>query len=589
MPITVADYLLTRIHQLGINEIFGVPGDFNLFFLDYVSAFQKNGKRFNWIGCCNELNAAYAADGYGRIAKTPGVLITTYGVGELSALNGISGSKAEQVPVLHIVGTTGRPVAEKQLMIHHVSPGFGHELPDHRVYEQLSKPFSVAHEYLCDPAKVAHQIDYVITQVYKNSLPGYLFIPVDMVAKNIDEKSLDVDLPLSITNPDEKVEAELVDGILRSIYDSKNPIILADTLAERHRTTSLVREFADKTKFLSCTTGMGRGIIDEDGACFLGVYNGRGSAPGIADAVEASDLVIDIGPLITDSNTGGFARFIKDENLISLNYNKCSVKGKVYMDVHFLPVLKLVLAKLDISKIPACQPEPMVNGNAKKEMNDKTIITQPSLVSAISSIMGPGDSLIIESGTFQFACHDVKLKQNSTFISQIFYSSIGMALPCALGAAVARRELGIPGKLVLVEGDGSAQMTIQELGTIVRQGLAPIVFLLNNDGYSIERAIWGPEQDYNDICPNWKWTRLCEAFGGVEGETCKSYTVNTSQDLTALLESKEFVENTGKLLMFVEVILDKFEYPWRLEYQVERMLGSNARMYKEYAQNSGEL
>ncbi|WP_418274005.1 thiamine pyrophosphate-binding protein, partial [Klebsiella pneumoniae] len=93
---TIGDYLLDRLVDCGIDRLFGVPGDYNLQFLDRVIAHSALG----WVGCANELNAAYAADGYARI-KGAGALLTTYGVGELSALNGVAGSYAEHIPVLH--------------------------------------------------------------------------------------------------------------------------------------------------------------------------------------------------------------------------------------------------------------------------------------------------------------------------------------------------------------------------------------------------------------------------------------------------------------------------------------------------------
>ena len=91
---TVADYLLDRLAQIGIRHVFGVPGDYNLQFLDHVIAHPQ----ITWVGCANELNAAYAADGYAR-CKLAAALLTTFGVGELSALNGVAGSYAEYLPV----------------------------------------------------------------------------------------------------------------------------------------------------------------------------------------------------------------------------------------------------------------------------------------------------------------------------------------------------------------------------------------------------------------------------------------------------------------------------------------------------------
>lgn len=99
MKVTIGNYLLGRLRELGIQHIFGVPGDYNLTFLDQIINYPD----LQWIGTCNELNGAYASDGYARI-KGAGALVTTYGVGELSAINGIAGAYAEYAPVVNIVG-----------------------------------------------------------------------------------------------------------------------------------------------------------------------------------------------------------------------------------------------------------------------------------------------------------------------------------------------------------------------------------------------------------------------------------------------------------------------------------------------------
>src|SRR5450759_5770121 len=97
--ITVAEYLITRLKEIGVDHLFGVPGDFVLGFFNQV---LKSDLKY--VGTCNELNAAYAADGYARI-RGIGAFSSTYGVGELSAINGVAGSFAEKVPVVVITGT----------------------------------------------------------------------------------------------------------------------------------------------------------------------------------------------------------------------------------------------------------------------------------------------------------------------------------------------------------------------------------------------------------------------------------------------------------------------------------------------------
>ncbi|AOW03697.1 thiamine diphosphate-binding protein [Yarrowia lipolytica] len=578
----LGEYLFSRIKQLGIDNILGVPGDFNLHLLDYIYRVPD----LNWVGCCNELNAAYAADGYGRVKHLPGVLVTTYGVGELSALNGVSGAFAEQAPLLHIVGTTGRPIQEESWLVHHVLPKENSlQEPDHLVYQGMSEKVRCCSAFLNDKETAAAEIDRVLTTICQKSLPGYLFIPVDMTWQPLDAARLDSKLDYSVKNEDPKLENEIVDSILSEIYASKNATVFADVLTARHRATDLVRELAKKTNFPNYTSPLGKGILNENEDRFVGVYNGQLSLEGVAKSIEASDCVLFTGPLLSDSNTGGFSHNLKDENTIYLSPDYVKVKGKLYEGVHFFPVLKKVVEQLDVEKIsaesktaamPTISPPPVIDSPLP--------ISQTFLVDSMSKMMRPDDLLIVETGTFQFACSDVKFNTNNSLLTQIFYSCIGFTLPATLGAALAKREDAAAkndkGRVILVEGDGSAQMTIQELGTMVRQGLNPIIFLLNNDGYSIERAIHGPEQSYNDICPKWKWTKLLEAFGGTEGVDSFSTTVKTREELEALIGDEKFM-NSDKAQL-VEVIMDVNDYPWRLNEQIKLMGGKNMKVFAEY-------
>ena len=99
MRMSVGDFLLKRLAELGARYLFGVPGDYNLWFLEQA----ERSNQIEFVGCCNELNAAYAADGFARL-RGFSALVTTYGVGELSAIAGVAGAYAERVPVVCIVG-----------------------------------------------------------------------------------------------------------------------------------------------------------------------------------------------------------------------------------------------------------------------------------------------------------------------------------------------------------------------------------------------------------------------------------------------------------------------------------------------------
>jgi indolepyruvate decarboxylase len=106
MPKTVIQHVLSRLNDIGVNHVFGGPGDYAFAINDAIC----NDLSVRWVEFCNEINASYAADGDARI-KGVGALCTTYGVGELSAINGVAGAYAEHLPTFHLVGTPNSGLA----------------------------------------------------------------------------------------------------------------------------------------------------------------------------------------------------------------------------------------------------------------------------------------------------------------------------------------------------------------------------------------------------------------------------------------------------------------------------------------------
>ena len=150
--ITVADYLIQELYKLGIKDFYGLPGDYNFEILEAVIKHPQT----NWIGCTNELNAGYAADGYARI-KGYGALITTYGVGELSAVNAIAGSYAESVPVIKITGIPATKFIKNNTMLHH-----NFQNPDYKACERIfSNVTSAAASLNAENAK--QEIDRILS------------------------------------------------------------------------------------------------------------------------------------------------------------------------------------------------------------------------------------------------------------------------------------------------------------------------------------------------------------------------------------------------------------------------------------------
>src|ERR1700742_4956724 len=190
MPYTVGDYLLDRLAELHVDRIFGVPGDYTLSLLDHV----VDHPRIAWTGCTNELNAGYAADGYGRM-RGIGALMTTFGVGELSAINAIAGSFAEHVPVVHVVGAPSTGTQAAQRIVHH-SLGDG-------IFTQflgMHAEITCARAVLT-AADATAEIDRVLCAVRDQRLPGYLLLPADVGNLPVDPAPDSLPAPREVTDP----------------------------------------------------------------------------------------------------------------------------------------------------------------------------------------------------------------------------------------------------------------------------------------------------------------------------------------------------------------------------------------------------
>ncbi|CZR58836.1 related to pyruvate decarboxylase [Phialocephala subalpina] len=555
-------FLWKRIRQLGVKSVMGLPGDMNLELLHYMK-----DANLNWVGNSNELNAAYAADGYSRIGGCTGVLLTTMAVGELSAINGIAGSYAENVKIVHVIAATGRKAQESKAVMHHTLGSS----PNHRIYEKMSAPVRVAHCYLDDEKTAATEIDRVIHECHIHSRPVYIYVPVDMVHKPISTSSFDE--PLLISRPESIEEARIknsaTEEVLSAIYSSKKPILLVDSHVLQFGAKSLVRDLAEKLQFPVFCPFMGKSIIEESKKYFYGTYNGKFSYPGVQEAVEdKSDLVIHLGPLPTDMNTGGFTAKVDPRKLISVEETRVIVRGKVFEGVYLKSFITALLSSLNTNKLPGPEPLTLPTPPTPTDL-DTTQITQSYLWPRLGRFFRDGDIVFADGGTTHFGLQDATFP-DITYVMQNHWASIGYATPAAFGGALAKRnelvedEAGKTrgkGRVVLITGEGAIQLSVQEVGSMVKEGLPVIIIIINNGGYSIERCVIHPDAGYHDIA-TWDHNHMLEFFGVPDGVK-RTHQVHTKDELETALELPEMKNPKG--IQVLEIFTDKMDFPWRLK------------------------
>ncbi|CCH60785.1 hypothetical protein TBLA_0D02840 [Henningerozyma blattae CBS 6284] len=559
--VTLGRYLFERLNQIKIQTIFGLPGDFNLPLLDKI--YEIPGMR--WVGNANELNAAYAADGYARI-KGMSCMITTFGVGELSALNGIAGSYAEHVGVLHVVGVPSLEAQAKKLLLHHTL-GDG----DFNAFYRMSSEISETAVMIKDVTTAPAEIDRCIKTAYVMQRPVYLGLPVNLVNAMVPVSLLQTPIDLSLRPNDADSESEVIQTILEMVKQAKNPIIIADACASRHDVKAETEKLIDITQFPSFVTPMGKGSINEQHPRFGGVYVGTLTRPEVKKAVESADLILSIGALLSDFNTGSFSYNYETKNVIEFHSDHTKIKNAVYEGIQ----MKFVLSKL-ITKIgevvknykPVAVPAPIL---ANPKTSPETPLRQEWLWNQLGNFLQEGDIVLTETGTSAFGINQTYFPKNTYGISQVLWGSIGFTGGCVLGAAFAAEEIDPKKRVVLFIGDGSLQLTVQEISTMVNWNLKPYLFVLNNDGYTIERLIHGPTAQYNEIQP-WNNLELLSTFGAKDYQAVR---VATTGEWNILTQNPEFNQNSK--IRMIEVMLPTMDAPSNLISQAELTASINAK------------
>lgn len=535
-PYSVGDYLLDRLAELGVTEVFGVPGDYNLAFLDHIVAHPA----IRWVGNTNELNAGYAADGYGRL-RGMSALVTTFGVGELSAANAIAGSYAENVPVVHVVGGPPKDAQGTRRALHH-SLGDG----DFEHFFRISREITCAQANLM-PATARREIDRVLSEVREQKRPGYILMSTDVA--RFPTEPPDAPLPRYTGGTSPRALSMFVEAAAELIADHRLTV-LADLLVHRLHAVKELEALLAADVVPHATLMWGKSLLDESSPNFLGIYAGAASAEPVRTAIEGAPVLVTAGVVFTDMVSGFFSQRIDPARNIDIGQYQSSVAGEVFAPLEMgtaLEALATILVRRGIKSPPVSSPpaEPLPPPPPRDQP-----LTQGMLWDRLCVALTPGNVVLADQGTSFFGMADHRLPQGVTFIGQPLWGSIGYTLPAAVGAAVAHPDR----RTVLLIGDGAAQLTIQELGTFSREGLSPVIVVVNNDGYTVERAIHGKTAHYNDIV-SWSWTDLPGALGVTSHLAFRAHTYGELDDaLTAAAEHKD-------RMVFVEVVLPRLEIP----------------------------
>ena len=540
---TIGEYLLKKLEDYGVDHIFGIPGDYVVQFFDMI---EKSP--IQHIGTTREETAGFAADAYARV-KGMGAACVTYGVGGLSMINAVTAAYAEKSPLVVISGSPGIKERREGALLHHKGRDF---YTQQRIYDEIT----VASALMDEPFTAFSEIDRVLDAVYRQKRPGYIELPRDMVSAQ--GQVYNVPQTGGHHSDPETLDAALANAIAL-INQSENPIILAGAELHRFGYQNKLLRLAEEKQIPVVTTLLGKSVMPEAHPLYLGIYGGGMSRDEVTMLVETSDCVIILGAFMTDVNLGIYTAKLERSRCLYATSDRIAVGYSTYEDVTFGEFIDGLRSPklqergdIDLEWVMEV-PEPF------KIAPDQPL-TMRRLFQQLNLLLGENMTVIPDVGDSLWAAADLRLPERTEFISLAYYTSMGFAVPAAIGA-----QLGKPtSRPLVVVGDGAFQMTGTELSTTIRYGLNPIVLILNNQGYGTVRPFI--EGAFNDI-ENWDYTRVTELFG-----TGRAFAVRTEGEFdtamkAALAETQHFV--------LIEVALGKLDISpalTRLAEQVTKQL-----------------
>ena len=519
--LSIGQYLIRRLQDYGIRDVFGIPGDY---ILTFYGLLEKSPLRV--VGCTREDNAGFAADAYARVHGM-GCVAVTYCVGGLSVCNSIAGAYAEKSPVVVISGAPGLSERVNNPLLHHKVRDFHTQI---EVFEKLC----IAGTELEDPVVAFREIDRVLDAAARFKRPVFIELPRDMV--EVVPHIAHAWHPAAI-EADPQVLAEAADEAAALLSKAERPLILAGVEIHRFGLQSKLLALAEKHVLPIAATILGKSVVPERHPQYIGLYEGAMGHEEVTRFVEESDCVLVLGAFMTDLNLGIFTAKLDPARCIYVTSEQLRIRHHHYHQValgDFLDQLAARKIRVHRREIPAeLKPK-----KSTYRLDPDAPLTIRRLIARVDKQLDANTIVIADIGDSLFAASELTIPEQTDFLSPAYYTSMGFSVPAALGALTARPDA----RVLVICGDGAFQMTGMELSTIVRHGYAPIVLVLDNRGYGTERFLHPGDWQFNEIHP-WKYHQLPALLGGGTG-----YEVRTEGEFDAAL-TKAWNDNTGPSLI----------------------------------------
>ncbi len=539
--VTIGGYLIERLGALGVEHVFGIPGDYILSLYKLIDE-----SPIQLVGMTREDNAGFAADAYARIHGL-GCICVTYCVGGLSTCNSIAGAYAEKSPVIVLAGSPGMSERARNPLLHHKVKGFETQF---EVFQKITGASAV----LDRPETAFGEIDRVLEAAGRFKRPVYLELPRDQVhARQVGPHRAPEGLPPS----DPEALRESIDEAALLLTAARRPVILADVEIHRFGLQDQLLSLAESTGMPIATTILGKSVISEAHPLFAGIYEGGMGRAEVTELVESADCLLMLGCFLTDINLGIWTAKLDPSKCIDATSEDLRIKHHRYCDVRLDDFIRgLIERKLKVARTPVPKRSPPFASPRSVAPNER--LTSALLFGRLNEMLAEsaGMTVIADIGDSLFGAADLEMHRRTEFLSPAYYTSMGFGVPAAVGASMANPEA----RILVIVGDGAFQMTGMELSTIARHRLNPIVVVLNNHGYTTERFLL--EGPFNDL-QDWAYHKVPEVVGAGLG-----LEVRTVGELDTALRAA--LDNLAGFSL-INVHLDPYDRSPALERLAQRL------------------
>ncbi|ADW71377.1 alpha-keto acid decarboxylase family protein [Granulicella tundricola] len=553
---TVGTYLATRLVEIGLKHHFAVAGDYNLVLLDQLLL----NKDLQQVYCSNELNCGFSAEGYARACGAAAAVVT-FSVGALSAFDAIGGAYAENLPVILISGSPNSNDAADRHLLHHTlgTHDFSYQL-------EMAKKITCAAVSITSAADAPSLIDHAIRTALREKKPAYIEIACNIAAQPCAEPG-----PISAVIGSEASDPATLEAAVKAallfINEKKKPVIL---IGSKIRSAGAEKEAIALAEALGCSVAVmaaAKGFFPEEHPQFVGIYWGEVSSGCARELVDWSDGVVAIGAVFNDYSTVGWTALPSGPALMTADTNHISFDGHDFSSIQLRDFLQALTRKVSKQDGTMAEYRRLVKKATPEVAADPTAkLMRAEMMRQIRPLVTSTTTVFAETGDSWFNGTQLKLPLGARFEVEMQWGHIGWSIPSSFGYAV-----GLPDRRTLVlVGDGSFQLTAQEVAQMIRRKLPVIIILINNYGYTIEVEIHdGP---YNNV-KNWDYAGLMKVFNAQDGRGLGCTATNGAELAIAIKAAEANLD--GPTL--IECIIDRDDCTAELISWGHLVAAANAR------------